>query len=496
MTGEWDTAALQKLCSAIGANLGFPPVGNSKLETVDMSEVTFAENTSFYVSAGMQNAGVFKMCKALKSVKFPANATTANITSLQGAFWNCEKLTACDVSALTGVTNINDAFYGTAITMADMSKWANVTKSEDAFGKCSQLASVVLPANFTIGKFLFNSCSALKLIDWSLFAGEEAPVISEEAMVFENLTEEQQAQITMMVPEAVFESFKASPVWKYITLQAVGQPEEGVYTVDANTIPSDLKDARKLTLTGYWETTNFKALCDALGNNAATTGNSVLEKVDMSMAEIAIGTNLAAQFPGIFGTITKGIFQNCKALSEVVMPVAEQAANFRSFEQAFYGCAALTEIDLRGCTGLNQTAAAFYACSTLENVVLPSNFTFATETFDRCEVLAKIDWSAFEGTEAPAFKTNSIPLRGKELTIVVPDAAFDSFSTADTWKSFNIVKASQSSVEEIESVPADSGYRAVYNFSGRHVTTLAPGQGIDTLPAGLYIVAGRKVLVK
>ena len=60
MTGEWDTAALQKLCSAIGANLGFPPVGNSKLETVDMSEVTFAENTSFYVSAGMQNAGVFR----------------------------------------------------------------------------------------------------------------------------------------------------------------------------------------------------------------------------------------------------------------------------------------------------------------------------------------------------------------------------------------------------------------------------------------------------
>ncbi len=88
--------------------------------------------------------------------------------------------------------------------------------------------------------------------------------------------------------------------------------------------------------------------------------------------------------------------------------------------------------------------------------------------FDRCEVLAKIDWSAFEGTEAPAFKTNSIPLRGKELTIVVPEAAFDSFSTADTWKSFNIVKASQSSVEEIESVPADSGCRAVYNFSGRH----------------------------
>lgn len=496
MTGEWNTAALQKLCQAIGANLGFPPVGNNKLETVDMSEASFAENTSFYVPAGMQSAGVFKMCKALKSVKFPTNATAANITNLQGAFWNCEQLSACDVSALTGVTNLNDAFYATAITMIDMSKWGNVTKSEDAFGKCSQLGSVILPANFTIGKFLFNSCTSLKLVDWSLYAGEEAPFVSTNDNIFENLTEEQQAQITVMVPEAVFESFKASEVWQYVKLEAVGQPEEGVYTIDANTIPSDLKDARKLTLTGYWETPNFKALCDALGNNAVTTGNSVLEKIDMSMAEIAIGTNLSAQFPGIFGTITKGIFQNCKTLSEVVMPNASQAANFRSFEQAFYGCTSLTSINISGCTGLNQTAGAFYGCTMLENVILPANFTFATETFDRCEALTRIDWSAFEGTEAPAFKTNSIPLLGKALTIIVPDAVFDSFSTAATWKSFNIVKASQSSVNAIENDAIYNGYRTVYDFSGRQVTTLAPGQDVNTLPAGLYIVAGRKVLVK
>ena len=49
------------------------PLGNNKLESVDMSEATFAENTSFYVPAGMQSAGVLKMCKALKIVKFPAN---------------------------------------------------------------------------------------------------------------------------------------------------------------------------------------------------------------------------------------------------------------------------------------------------------------------------------------------------------------------------------------------------------------------------------------
>ena len=154
MTGEWDTAALAEILPANRRQHRLPTRRQQQTETVDMSEVTFAENTSFYVSAGMQNAGVFKMCKALKSVKFPANATTANITSLQGRFLELRETYACDVSALTASQISTTRSMSTAITMADMSKWANVTKSEDAFGKCSQLASVVLPANFTIGKFL------------------------------------------------------------------------------------------------------------------------------------------------------------------------------------------------------------------------------------------------------------------------------------------------------------------------------------------------------
>ena len=500
MTGEWNTAALQKLCQAIGANLGFPPVGNNTLESVDMSEATFAENTSFYVPAGMQSAGVFKMCKALKSVKFPANSTIANIVNLKNAFWNCESLTACDVSGVVNATDITYAFYNTAISMIDMSAWNTVKACEDAFGKCASLTTVILPEDLTVGRFLFNSCTALRLIDWSRFAGTEAPKVSAQTNVFQDLTTEQMAQITMMVPEAVFDSFKASEVWSQVNLQAVGQPEEGVYTVSANSIPSDLSDARKLKLNGRWETDNFKALSDALGNNASTSGNSVLELVDMSMAEIAVGTNLSAQFPGVlFGTVTKGIFQNCKTLYEVVMTEASEAANFRSLEQAFFGCESLKSIDIAGCTGINSTVRAFYGCSSLEKVVLPAAFTFETDVFDRCESLAEIDWSAFEGTEAPAFKTNSIPMRGKELTIIVPEAAFNSFSTAPIWQNFNIVKASSSAIDAVaqdgRTMQTETN-RAVYDLSGRKVATLAPGQDVTALPAGLYIVAGRKVLVK
>lgn len=498
LTGEWNTSAFQKLCSAIGANLGFPPVGNNKLESVDMSEATFAENTSFYVPAGMQNAGVLKMCKALKIVKFPANETAANLTNLKEAFMNCAALEICDVSGLTGVTDITDAFYNTSITSVNMSAWTNVTKSEDALGMCSKLQSVVLPANFTVDKFLFNSCTSLRLVDWSLYAGETAPVIGSDANVFEHLTAEEQALITVMVPEAVFESFKADATWANVNLQAVSSQEEGVYTINANDIPADLSDARKITLMGLWDTPKFKALTTALGNNAsATASNSVLESIDLSNAEIAVATNLSADFPGpIFGTVVRGIFRKCTALTEVIMPAADQAANFRSFEGAFNGCSALTAIDLKGCTGLNNTNEAFYGCEALEKVVLPGNFKFGSDTFDRCEALKQIDWTSFEGTEAPAFKMNSLPTLGKALTITVPAAAYDSFVANTSWNSYTIVADGQSALTTITADADAQSARTVYDFSGRQVTVLAPGQDVNTLPAGLYIVGGRKVLVK
>lgn len=493
LTGEWGTSEFQKLCNAIGANMGFPPVGNSTLVTVDMSAATIKPNTSMYVPAGMQNAGVFKMCKALESVKFPANETAANIVDLHECFMNCLSLTSCDVSSLTGVTNITDAFYATPITNVNLSAWENVTKSEDAFGKCYSLASVILPANFTVGKYLFNSCTALRLVDWSLYAGETAPVISADAKVFQDLTAEQQAEITVMVPEAVFEAFKADVTWQYVNLQAVKEQREGVYYIDGFNIPANLTDAVEIYMTGLWNSNSLKALATAIGNTG-TAGNNVLELVDMSEAQIEVGTNMNAEFPGaLFGTVTKGTFENCKVLNTVVMPVANQAANVRSFKKAFYNCESLTELDLSGFTGLTTTEDAMYGCSALVKVTLPGNFAFASGTLDRCNALETIDWSLYEGTEAPAFKTGSIPSRGKNLTIMVPEGAYDSFVANASWNGYNIVAVK--GTVNVTVNRAEAGNATVYDLTGRKVAEVSAGN-INTLPAGLYIVNGRKVVVK
>lgn len=91
---------------------------------------------------------------------------------------------------------------------------------------------------------------------------------------------------------------------------------------------------------------------------------------------------------------------------------------------------------------------------------------------------------------------NSLPTLGKALTIKVPAAAYDSFVANTSWNSYTIVADGQSALTTITADSDGQSARTVYDFSGRHVTVLAPGQDVNTLPAGLYIVGGRKVLVK
>ena len=63
--------------------------------------------------------------------------------------------------------------------------------------------------------------------------------------------------------------------------------------MDASDIPSSLKKATAVTLTGTWDSNAFNLLCMAMMDNPAfvTSENTVLQKVDMSAARIAEGTS-------------------------------------------------------------------------------------------------------------------------------------------------------------------------------------------------------------
>ena len=148
---------------------------------------------------------------------------------------------------------------------------------------------------------------------------------------------------------------------------ALGASAQNAVSVPADDIPSSLKDATEITLTGEWGNSEFSQLKTALGTSGFGASNTVLEKLDMTQATIAKGTSLL-----ISGFPANGAFFNCTVLKEVVMPVAAEAAKFTSFEKAFQNCAALETIDLSGLTNVATFNNAFYGCTSLKAVDLTS----------------------------------------------------------------------------------------------------------------------------
>lgn len=419
LTGTWGTSAFAELKMALGTNA----IGGSNmvLTRVDMGEAVIEDGTSWYVSAGFTSNGVFSSCKALKEVVMPVAEEAAHLVSMEKAFANCNALETVDLTGCVNVSTFSNAFYACeSLKGADLSTNVAAVKSNawaSAFEACTALAQVKLPAGFVTTSKVFSGCVALQEIDWSACTATEVPVFYADMLDGVELS-----GVTLKLNHPQYVLFKADEGWSQLNLLDLNPEPSTEFTVDASDIPSSLKKATAVTLTGTWDSNAFNLLCMAMMDNPAfvTSENTVLQKVDMSAARIAEGTSLRWQ-----GLSAYGIFRNFKALKEVKMPVAEEAAHFTDFGMAFQNCDQLVTIDLSGCAGLVSLEKAFQGCTSLEKVdlsssshlesvddafescealttvILPEVFPMGKNTFAYCSALKDVDWTAFAGTEVP-----------------------------------------------------------------------------------------------
>ena len=275
--------------------------------------------------------------------------------------------------------------------------------------------------------------------------------------------------------------------------------------VDSNDIPGGLTKAEAIKLTGTWNTDNFQELAQGIGTTGFGATNSKLKSVDMSEALIEEGTDLLVSG----GFSSNGVFVNCTALASVTMPTPEEAAKFNNLTKAFMNCSSLETIDLSGCTSitsLNNTffncsslkeitiasnsltksssmANTFENCSALEAVTLPSTITFASKTFANCTALTYIDWTSYEGTEAPVFYYDMFEGISdlKTITLTVDKNCVDLFTADENWSKLNIQEYNMSSVENIVD-------NHVY-ISGNQLYTASPISNVS-----VFSVSGNKVM--
>ena len=500
LTGEWGTSEFGQLKAALGTNVIMG--SNTTLTKLDMSKATIAEGTSLYVSAGFSSNGAFINCKSLKEVVMPAAAEAAKFTKFQNAFQNCVALETIDLSGLANVTTFNMAFYGcAALQQADLStNTAAVTSSAwtSAFEGCAALTEVKLPAGFVSTNGVFADCTALQTLDWTACTATEAPELYVDMLEGVELS-----GVTLKLNHEQYVLFAADAEgWAQLKLEDQNpepepEPEPSTeYTVAADDIPSSLKDATVVTLTGEWDGDKLNLLSIALGNNGGIlpTPNATLEKLDMSAATIAEGTSLRRS-----GIKEYGIFNNCTALAEVVMPTAEEAAKFTDFGLAFQGCSALAAIDLTGCSGvtslenafsgcsaltaadlsamtaLENTDGAFEDCEALASVVLPAQFPVGDNTFAYCNALTAIDWTAFAGTEVPElgrkFFMGVDDLKAISLSLTYE--AWKLFSADEDWSGLTLVNTEP---EKVTDFTVDASEAADLNSLKRAVTLTLTGE--------------------
>ena len=295
---------------------------------------------------------------------------------------------------------------------------------------------------------------------------------------------------------------------------------DGTFTFDATAIPSGVSSAKKLILTGEWDTKGFQALTLSIGNNAGfpPAGNTSIEEVDMSQITVAPNTSMYVEL----GTSMNGVFQGCRSIKTVKMPAADQAANFVSLRSAFQNCSSLEAIDLTGCKNVTSFTDTFFGCASLksadisncesiassesmfdcctsiETIILPKSLVIEKFFFGDNQALRLIDWSRFEGTEVPQFTTsvfwdvfqyiNDLSV----ITLIVPDAAVSLFTNDANWSRLNVKGATG-----VSNITNDNVARDVYNFKGQYITTLKPGvNAADVLGNGLYIVGGEKMIIR
>lgn len=458
LTGTWGTSAFAELKMALGTNA----IGDSNmvLTRVDMGEAVIEDGTSWYVSAGFTSNGVFSSCKALKEVVMPVAEEAAHLVSMEKAFANCNALETVDLTGCVNVSTFSNAFYACeSLKGADLSTNVAAVKSNawaSAFEACTALAQVKLPAGFVTTSKVFSGCVALQEIDWSACTATEVPVFYADMLDGVELS-----GVTLKLNHPQYVLFKADEGWSQLNLLDLNPEPSTEFTVDASDIPSSLKKATAVTLTGTWDSNAFNLLCMAMMDNPAfvTSENTVLQKVDMSAARIAEGTSLRWQ-----GLSAYGIFRNFKALKEVKMPVAEEAAHFTDFGMAFQNCDQLVTIDLSGCAGLVSLEKAFQGCTSLEKVdlsssshlesvddafescealttvILPEVFPMGKNTFAYCSALKDVDWTAFAGTEVPEMsKTFFMGIDDlKAVTLSLKYEAYKLFSADEDWSELNL----------------------------------------------------------
>ena len=306
-------------------------------------------------------------CTDLTTIEGIEYLNTENVTEMSGMFCGCKALTMLDVSKFDtkNVQSMSSMFWGChALTTLDISNFdtQNVTEMSGMFDGCSALTTI-----YASDKFVTTACK----YDYNMFKGctnlvgavpyDEYKIGKEMA----NYTTGYFTDIASKIAEsyAVFDEATNTLTFKHDT----NKPDGAFALNEGENLPN-------------WYRTDF------YGNNS------------LSIKKVVFDASFANARP----TSCYRWFFNCKYLTTIEGIEYLNTENVTNMSGMFWGCAALTTLDVSHFDTQNVTDMSymFSSCSALTTLDVSKfdtkNVTNMSYMFSNCKALTILDVSKFD----------------------------------------------------------------------------------------------------
>ena len=349
----------------------------------------------------------------------------------------------------------NDAFSGCAnLVSVDIKKANDI--GNNAFSGCANLVSVDIKAGNNIGESAFSNCSSLKTLSL------DNKIKSLGQYAFSGCSNLKQ----FVIPDSV--TILNSLLQNCSSLKSIR-------------IHKGIKEINK----AFYGCTNLSTLIIEDRNTSLkiVSNNNPLFK-DCKLDSVYIGGKIVYETSSGYGYSP---FYRNTSLQTVKISDTETTI----YDNEFYGCTNLQNVSI-GDNVKSIGKWAFSGCSSLKNFTFGSGLqSIGKEAFSDCINITQI---SSEAVVPPTCDINALDDINKwNCKLFVPKANINAYKQAPQWKEFFFIEGTTGITNTVYN---KAGLADVYTIDGTKRLSKASSDEINALPKGVYIVNGKKIIIK
>ena len=349
------------------------------------------------------------------------------------------------------------------LSAVDIAKVEDI--GDDAFSNCTNLVSVDIKAANYIGESAFSYCSSLKTLSL------DNKINSLGQSAFYGCSNLKQFVIPDSVTILNYHLLGGCSSLKSIRIHKnIQEIDEAFY--GCTNLSTLIIEDRNTTL--------------KLGSNNTASTRSISSPLfgDCKLDSVYIGGKIVYNTSSDYGYSP---FYRNTSLRTVKISDVETTI----YDNEFYGCTNLQNVSI-GDSVKSIGKWAFSACSSLKNFTFGSGLqSIGQEAFSDCINIAQI---SSEAVVPPTCGINALDDINKwNCKLFVPKANIDAYKQAPQWKEFFFIDGTTGITNTVYN---NSGLADVYTIDGTKRLSKASTDEINALPKGMYIVNGKKIIIK